>query len=59
MKRTVIATLLALATVPALAVTPSFNDQPELGSAKPAGVLGKAAVEAGKGAAPQIWVPHY
>jgi hypothetical protein len=59
MKRTVIATLLTLAAVPALAVTPSFNDQPELTSAKPAGVMGKAAVEAGKGAASQIWVPNY
>lgn len=59
MKRTLIATLFALAAAPALAVTPSFNDQPELTAARPAGVMGQAAVEAGRGAAPQLWVPNY
>lgn len=60
MKRTLIATLFALVAAPALAVTPSFNDQPELHAAKPAGVMGKAATEAGKAAVrPQLWVPNY
>jgi hypothetical protein len=59
MKRTLIATLFTLAAAPALAVTPSFNDQPDLTVAKAAGVMGKAAAEAGNGAAPQLWVPNY
>lgn len=59
MKRTLIATLFAVAAAPALAVTPSFNDQPDLAAAQPAGVMGKAAAQAGMGAAPQLWVPNY